>query len=197
MSDLTILCVTNYGAHAAPFLSRLDAIAHDLDAAFVEHDGTDASVIEDVLDVAVASCPDDGWILRLDDDELPNVAMIEWLRDGCYRAAPHWAFTRWHLYPHEKAYIVTPPLYPDLQTRCSIKAYAGGRSEVHQGSPFGTGTIAPAGVAIEHHKFLVRPIEEREALVARYESIRPGAGRDFEAFSLPEKLAELDLQVIA
>src|SRR5690606_10758983 len=82
------------------------------------------------------------------------------------------------------SYIVNPPLWPDLQTRLSVKAKSGGRTRVHAGSPFGTGTVAPC--VLEHHKFLVRPRGEREALVERYERIERGAGLGYSMFSVPE-----------
>ena len=69
-----------------------------------------------------------------------------------------------------------------------MKAKAGGRNRVHAGSPFGTGRRAPC--AIEHHKFLVRPRDEREALLGRYEQIQPGAGKGFAMFSVPELYAD-------
>lgn len=191
--DLTILCVTNYGAHSAPFLSALDGIAEFLGAEYVEHDGSYARCLEHVLDDAVAACPD-GYILRLDDDELPTDEMIGWLAAGRYQQHDHWAFPRLNLYPDAGTYIRTEPLFPDLQTRLSVKAKSGGRAQVHEGSPFGTGEIAP--VAIEHHKFIVRPLQERRALLERYERVWDGAGSGhFAAFSVPEDLADVELVV--
>lgn len=179
---LTVLCVSEYGAHAAPFLSRLEQFADDIDAdCFIEYDGTGFRCLEDILDAAVAEC-DDGYILRLDDDELPTPQMVEWMRDRRFEEADHWAFPRLNLYPDDRHYLAS--IWPDLQTRLSIKAMSGGRTRVHAGSPFGTGRVAP--VAIEHHKFLVRSLAERLALVERYDAILPGAGTGFRVFSVPE-----------
>lgn len=192
MNGLSLLVVTEHGPHAAPFLDRLAGIAAELGAEFVEHDGRGARCLEDVLDDAIAACSD-GWILRLDDDELPSPEMLDWLRAGRFIAGRHWAFPRMHLWPDEHSFITTAPLWPDVQTRLSMKELAGGRSVIHQGSPFGTGKVAP--VAIEHHKFIVRPLEERRALVDRYDAIDAGAGSRFAAFSLPEELADVTLAV--
>ncbi len=182
---LTILCVTDGQPHALPFIDGMEQLAADLDAEFVEYDGTCAGCIERVLDDAVAECPD-GYILRLDDDERPDTAMIDWLAERSYEQHDHWAFPRFNLYPDADTYIVSHNLYPDLQTRLSVKRKAGGRNRIHVGSPFGTGAIAH--VHIEHHKFLVRTLEERYAILEQRELMQPGAGLHFTEFSIPEKL---------
>lgn len=183
MTRLSILCITEHGAHAPPFLTHFEEVSEQLDAALVIHDGRGAGCIENVLDEAVAACPD-GMILRLDDDERMSLEMRDWLEDGDWQEHDHWAFPRHNLWPDEHSHITSHGLYPDLQTRLSVKAKSGGRHTVHQGSPYGTGEVAPC--AIEHWKFLVRPIEERRELVARYESLQPGAGHRFSQFSVPE-----------
>ena len=38
-----------------------------------------------------------------------------------------------------------------------------------------------------HHKFRVKSIEERRAIVERYDNIAAGAGTAFKAFSVPEE----------
>jgi hypothetical protein len=81
--------------------------------------------------------------------------------------------------------LKTPQLWPDAQTRLSIRAKAGGRDVIHSGSPHGGGEMAP--VLIEHHVFLVRSREEREAKVARYDAIAQGAGTSFLPFIVPER----------
>jgi hypothetical protein len=194
VSDLAILCVTNGQPHAPEFLLHHERLTRELGARFiVAIDGSHPpggwpalfahevirvqsnGCIESVLDEAVSACPD-GYILRLDDDEKVTRAMRDWLSDGEYRKADHWAFPRLHLYPDADHYVTTAPLYPDVQTRLSLKRFSGGRARV--------GTVAP--VAIEHHKFLCRPLEDRRRLVERYEALQSGAGADFRVFSLPE-----------
>lgn len=203
MTDLSILCVTKLGKHAEPFLVDMAALAVEVDAelviavdgggslpAYVEECSSRIDVqsngcIESVLDEAIAACGRE-YVLRLDDDETASVELADWLADHRYRDADHWAFPRMHLWPDWSHYITSPPLWPDVQTRLSVKAKAGGRAQIHQGSPYGTGQIA--GPAIEHHKFLVRGLAEREALVEHYESLQPGAGSDhFARFSVPER----------
>lgn len=204
MSDLTILCVSRFGAHARPFIEHLADVANTIDAGFVlaaddvlppwgsglfRHaiPVESRGYIESVLDVAVAACPD-GYVLRMDDDERISDGMLEWL-DACrYHAADHWAFPRMHLWPDERHYITNRPLWPDLQTRLSVKAKAGGRPVIHQGSPHGTGRVAEE-IVIEHHKFLVRDRAERERLLEHYERLQPGAGANFAPFSVPERFA--------
>lgn len=192
MSDLTLLTVTRGEPYAQPFLEAMRELGDDLGAGYVEWDGAGVRCIEDVLDQAVASCPD-GYILRLDDDERVSPQMRYWLLARHYREHDHWAFPRLHLWPTEESYITTDPLYPDLQTRLSAKEKSGGRGQIHVGSPFGTGTVAPC--PIEHWKFLVRDKAERQTLLEHYESITPGAGSYFLPFSLPEAMARLDLAV--
>lgn len=203
--DLTLLCVTQFGDHAGPFVVRLCGVAVELGARMVVGADGDppewlttlpgvtvvplasAGYIESVLDEAIAACPN-GYILRLDDDETISPGMLAWLDAGEYRAAPHWAFLRMHLYPNAEHYILNAPLWPDLQTRLSVKAKAGGRVRVHQGSPHGTGAIAE--VAIEHHKFIARDYDERKALLDHYERLQPGAGSEqFAAHSVVEHYA--------
>lgn len=204
MSDLSILCVTGCGHHSGPFLLHFADLANRLDAQLVlavdnadepaelAHNTTVYPVctdgyIESVLDDAVDACPD-GYVLRLDDDEKANPALIDWLERRAYREADHWAFPRMHLWGDEQHYILNPPLWPDLQTRLSVKAMAGGRDRIHVGSPHGTGRVADC--AIEHHKFLVRDLPEREALLAKYEALQPGAGANFGPFSVPERYGQ-------
>ncbi len=184
MIPLSILCVTEHGEHTPPFLADMEEIAEQIEAAFILYDGRGAGCIENVLDQAIATCPD-GHILRLDDDERCSPAMRDWLEDGAWAEHDHWAFPRLNLWPNQYMHLTSHSLYPDLQTRLSTKHKSGGRQQIHAGSPFGTGYVAPC--AIEHWKFLVRPYEERCELAARYEQIAPGAGSDhYRAFSVPE-----------
>lgn len=133
--------------------------------------------VESVLDEALSHCWGD-YILRLDDDELPSLAMQEWLRRGEFRAHDHWKFARIHLWPDRRSALLTPHLFPDHQTRLSVRAKSGGRYSIHAPSPFGSGVEAP--VAILHLKFLVRTREQREQTAAKWHN---GA---MTAFSLPE-----------
>lgn len=193
MSELTILCVSKGEPYSAPFREDLERLAFLLAAEYVEFDGSQAACVEQVLDEAVASCAE-GYILRIDDDERVSRAMQEWLLLRAYREDEHWSFPRMHLWPTPDSFIDSPPLWPDQQTRLSVKAKSGGRSEVHAGSPFGSGRLAEC--AIEHWKFLVRSYEERMALLTHYEETQPGAGYQFAAFSLPEDVSGLSTRPV-
>jgi hypothetical protein len=199
--NLSILCVTRFERHALPFIADMASLAKDLDAEFVlAADGArpyqslnalgyqpwrvaSTGYVESVLDDALALCQGD-YVLRLDDDERCSAGMRRWLVNGGYLSARHWRFARAHLWRDTRHVLVTPHLWPDVQTRLSLRNMAGGRSAIHSGSPHGGGTDAPC--SIEHHKFLVKSLEERREIIARYDSIQPGAGSQFRAFSCPE-----------
>lgn len=202
MSDLSILCVTRAEPHALSFLRAMRSVAFATGAELVvAADGVDATLvlqsefggrvvtvkskgyIESVLDEAVGACATD-YVLRLDDDEKCSPAMVKWIAAGSYRVADHWKFPRANLWPTADQVAMTPHLWPDVQTRLSVRAKAGGRGVIHAGSPFGGGTEAPC--VIEHHKFLVKTLEERRAIVRRYDAIQRGAGSHFLPFSCPE-----------
>lgn len=138
--------------------------------------------LEAMHDDAVNCCSGE-YVLRLDDDERMNRPMEDWVAAQGFLARDHWKFDRAHLWQDPYHYIADGPLWPDHQTRLSIKAKAGGRGTIHAGSPFGGGYLAPDCV-IEHHVFLVRSRVEREKKLARYNQIHPGAG--WPAFHTPE-----------
>src|SRR5262245_28616358 len=126
--------------------ARFVLVADGDEAARRSHIETAATVysrgfIESVLDQALTYIRS-GYVLRLDDDELPSAGMIRWLEDGEFRRAEHWSFPRVHLFRDRRHALLTHHLYPDHQTRLSIKAKAGGRTMIHCGSPFGYGEIA-------------------------------------------------------
>jgi len=201
---LSILCVTRGDDAVLPFIDRMCRDALDLGAEILVcvdgeptrvllalvgsrqlHRVQSAGYIESVLDEAVAYCRGE-YVLRLDDDERISPALLGWLNGEHYLGADHWAFPRANLWGDSGSVLVNPPLWPDLQTRLSIKPKAGGRYGVHDGSPFGTGRVAPA--VIEHHKYLIKGRAEREAQAARYDALRAGAGTSdpFWPFMVPE-----------
>lgn len=206
--SLTILCVTRVEPCVIGLLRRMYYNSQTIGCEFaIAYDGIEsfkighlanipstrsimvqsAGYIETVLDEAVESCRTN-YILRLDDDESMSSQMVEWLRSMEYESAPHWKFSRAHLFRDDETCIVNPPLWPDHQTRLSTRAMSFGRTLIHCGSPFGGGKLAPDGVSIIHHKFLVKSLEQRQSIVERYDSVSPGSGTCFEAFSLPEKV---------
>ena len=200
-ASLSILCVTKVEPHAERFTLAMYNLAENLAnaecvvaldseviysaavAAHRVHLVRSKGYIESVLDEALGFCTGD-YVLRLDDDESASPAMVAWLKSGEYHSKPHWKFPRANLWGDGEHFIVTPQLWPDVQTRLSRRELAGGRNLIHAGSPHGGGTQAPC--AIEHHKFLVKSLAERREIVRRYDSIQPGAGTSFAAFSVPE-----------
>jgi len=140
--------------------------------------------LESVLDQALQFC-DGQYILRLDDDERASQAMISWLQGEEYKHNPHWKFPRAHLWGDTRRVLLTPQLWPDHQTRMSIRSMAGGRNWIHCGSPHGGG--AATECVIEHHKFLVKNADERWAIAHRYDGIAQGTGTGgMMAFNVPE-----------
>lgn len=213
---LSVLCVTKAEPHAFDFLysltqvaamvrgqlvigadgdeahrSLVEAFTGDVGLALSEVGDVDvvpvrsSGYIESVHDQVLEHCCGD-YVLRIDDDERCSPGMVEWLARGEYRQAPHWKFSRAHLWGDKDTVITNAPLWPDHQTRLSVKAQAGGRTGIHCGSPHGGGRLAP--VYLEHHKFLVKSYAERQAIAARYDRVAAGAGTGvFLPFNLPEE----------
>ncbi len=194
MSDLTILTVTDRPRHADTFLPLLAENAEQIGARFLQWDGKGAGLLEYALDAAVSECAD-GYVMVVADDESLPKETVEWLASGAWEAEDNWCFRRRHLWPDASTFITSRPLYPDLQTRLAVKAKSGGRTHVHAGSPFGRGTVAP--VPIDHHKFLVRTLAERQRILDHYISLDPMAGRPhYRAFSIPEEVPDLQIQLV-
>lgn len=185
MKDLTILCVTKGEAYGLIFRQRMSILAQLLGAEMVFaadscFDTLEANIrdvvvsvksegyIESILDVAVGACSG-RYILRLDDDEAVSPAMERWLQAQTYLTKDHWCFPRFHLFPDVQHSVITPPYFPDWQTRLSTAEKSGGRPKVHAASPFGMGTIACVG--IEHYELLAKTQEERARLAQHYYEI--------------------------
>lgn len=221
MSDqvqLSILCVSKGEPSTLPLLWGLESVASKLHAELLlVADGQLAydrltstfrhsrllinpgirrvhslGYIESVLDEAVTFTTGT-YVLRIDDDESISPPMIDWLQSGVYTSEPNWKFSRAHLCLDTDHYITNPPLWPDHQTRLSLRSLSGGRSSVHSGSPHGGGVLAPA--VINHHKFLVKSLQDRMAILSRYERLQTGAGSNFRIFSVPELETTMQLDV--
>jgi hypothetical protein len=144
--------------------------------------------IESVLDQAV-NCCGGKYIFRIDDDELVSPEMFHWLANDKFTEADHWKFPRAHLWQTSNLYITNAPLWPDHQTRLSVRKKAGARNFIHAGSPYGGGRLAP--VVLEHAKFLVKTRAERQEIADRYDSFGVGLGsHGMTPFNLPEKAYE-------
>ena len=199
MTELSVVMVTKGEKHAWKYIKQAFELSRKIGAEFVlgadhceiaksmadvvvpvESAGYLESVLDDVVMWAMG-----GYVLRLDDDETISASMLGWLKSEYYKACDVWAFPRANLL--EGKAITTPPLWPDLQTRLTTRSKSGGRTQIHQGSPHGTGTVAP--VAILHHKFQVRSFDERLKIAANYESVKPGAGFSptYQPYNLPER----------
>lgn len=211
--SLSILCVTRGEDYALPQIVHMREVADMVGAELVlVQDGDtladwataladkavaikSAGYIESILDAAIAETSGD-YVLRLDDDETcPELA--GWLMKGGHLSADHWSFARKHLW-QDGYYISSAPLYPDLQTRLSVRAKAGGRNTLHVGSPFGAGNTAP--VAIWHHKFRLKSPATRRKIAASYDEVIDGGGTgNWMAFNLPEdyyKSGEMKLEAL-
>lgn len=194
---LSIVTVTRLQPYAPPLLRAMASDAQLIGAEFVIavdggvpegagiiELGADRYVgvrskgyVESVLDEAVAACRG-RYVLRLDDDERCSPGMVAWLVKGAYLERDHWCFPRLHLWPDEKHFLDDTQLWPDFQTRLSVREKSGGRHHIHAMSPFGMGEQAPC--ALEHHKFLVKSYDERRAIAAKWHT------GGMTAFSLPE-----------
>jgi hypothetical protein len=210
---LTVLMVTRGDPHARRFVEYAQHLADRLGCWFLLGCDGEAALeladavacwrlpvssngaIESVLDTCVAACSS-GYVLRLDDDESCSPELADWLVSREWETHDHWAFPRRNLFPDESSFITSDPLWPDCQTRLSVRAKAGGRTAVHAGSPYGTGRVCPH--PIDHHKYIVRDQHERAAIADRYERIQPGAGTGhYRLFSLPEEHPNLEIAVTA
>ena len=204
---LSILCVTNNEyAGTDRFIEHFRELADDIDAELVlglDREKAQAApfrkladtfvdlkastVVEDVMNEAVQHCSGE-YILRLDDDETVSPALRMWLKNKVYLDSfgRLFAFPRVYFYGDEKHVIVNQGIYPDLQTRLGLKPLMFGLNYVHAGNPNGTGVVVP--YAIEHHKLLVRSLEDRQSIAARYETAKSGAGTNpvWSRYNLPE-----------
>lgn len=217
--NLSILCVTKAEDCVLDLLHKLEMDALYLSAEFVlvadgeeahrklTHSGFDRlakgsnipivhskGYIESVLDEAVEYTTRD-YILRIDDDESTSPPMLEWLLSGVWASHDNWTFPRAHLWGDDGHYISNSPLWPDYQTRLSVKAKSGGRLAIHAPSPYGAGEIAP--VPILHHKFLVRSYQDRVRILDGYEHMQEGAGKGFISFSLPESVGVVETKSLS
>ena len=203
MTDLSILIITNGAPHAGPYLAKAGKLSRSLGAEYViAGDGRQgmaaakryadvavqmysAGYMESIYHASVQKCSGD-YILRLDDDEEASPALIAWLSEHRYKDAPLWAFPRCKTWGGVDTFITNHPLWPDLQTRCGVKSQMGGRYNIHDGATHGTGRVAP--VAILHHKFVIKSLEERKRIAANYDAVKSGCGTGatYGYYNLPE-----------
>lgn len=205
---LSILCISKIEYCCVPFILELGILANELEstefvliadgpmafsqAAALDIPNADLKIasiksqgyLESTLNSALAYCEGD-YVLRIDDDECVSLMMRMWLHSNIWLSHDHWEFPRVHMWDNCNSVLMMPQLFPDFQTRLSIKAKAGDRFGVHAGSPFGGGERAPA--VIEHHKFVIKDYETRREIAAVYDNYSPGYGTgNMKPFSLPE-----------
>lgn len=197
---LSILCVTKLEPFAREFLWAMCHLSREIGAEFVvAYDNVTEKAfsqsppcdvwirvrsqgyIESVLSEALAACRGD-YILRLDDDERCSPAMVAWLKSGAWPSQPAWTFATAGLWGDAQSVLMMPELWPQYHVRLTTRALAGGQTQVHQRHPVRDAAIAPA--VIEHHKYIAKSLDERLAIAARYDAIRPGAGK--RCHSVPE-----------
>lgn len=123
---------------------------------------------------------DSDYLFFLDDDERVREPLVNWFVAGHYRAAPAWTFRRAWLWPDVDQYIATESHWPDWQYRLAARPLVTVPTVIHGGWIARNGAkpqVAPS--AIEHHKLIIRTRKERQADMARYDAISPGAGSGF------------------
>jgi hypothetical protein len=141
-----------------------------------------------------AGATDAEWLLRIDDDEMPSAALIDWIeREGIHRREPVMYLScrqAWHGgYSRSEAFYFNhsrpdflmpqPRFFRPVTTRYTNALHTAGIE------PDGAGW-APDTAFFLHFDWLVRDMATRVAKLRRYESQRPGGGQEFAHFSLPE-----------
>lgn len=192
--SLSVFCATRAEPHTPPFLSAMRDVADACHGAFVVvADGAEAvhrveemSVwpdqivpaiqgIHQTMEDAIHRCTDD-YVFCLDDDECCTHALVDWLTEERYRDADLWDVPRAWLYPDAQHHITGRKHWPNYDLRIGRQSIVSVPRVIHGGWLQGTGMRWPAPFAIEHHKLLIRSLEERVETVARYEAIKVGAG---------------------
>jgi hypothetical protein len=140
-----------------------------------------------------------GWVLRLDDDEIPSRALLDALPGLADTSVTHvWLPRRW-LFGSEVTYLDALPWVPDFQLRLSVNDPRLVRFPGIRHVPIEVAGPARYSSAPLYHLDLLRPRVERERKVEAYDSERPGmriAGLAFNhAFYLPE-LRDAPLQPV-
>jgi hypothetical protein len=204
MMTLSILCVTVGEPWAGKYITRMFDLANRLGVELVlglDKEAAQAAgypchrsvnlnsrlIQEEIMDQAVDACPD-GYILRLDSDEVVSPALEKWLASGKYAeiGARVYAFPRVYMWGDERHILTNDGIWPDLQTRLGRKECMYGVNQIHAGNRHGTGQVIP--YALEHHNLLVKDRPMREAIAHKYESVRAGAGTrpEYARYNLPE-----------
>ena len=215
-SSLAVICVTRGpGPRVAALLDTLRPAASEIVVAL--DDRADPDVRADLTAVAdriflypylepvdrplpwlFEQCRTD-WVLSIDDDEIPSVALIEALPTLCAaRDVTHYSLPRRWLFPDLGTYLDDAPWRPDYQLRLvrTDARFIRFSDEFHR-------PIAAAGpgrfleLPLWHVDTIIRSHEQRLEKARRYERTRPGmrvGARALNfAFYVPE--ARVDAQL--
>ena len=140
-----------------------------------------------------------GWLLRLDDDEFPSRALVDWIGARTGSLNQVWQISRRELYREPDGAIVysrAPTRYPSVWREDFLhpqpRFFHAGRvrfiEQVHtcgyEDAKFFD--FAPEQAFIIHCNCLLRTPAERFAKMARYEAIRPGGAFIVADECLPE-----------
>ena len=141
-----------------------------------------------------AGAVDAEWLLRLDDDEMPSAALIDWVeQEGVHRPEPalylssrpawHGGYSRLEAFyfNHSRPDFLMPqPRFfrPD-RIRYTDALHTAGIEMDDPG-------WAPDTAYFLHFDWLLRDLPARLRKLESYEAQRQGGGRDFAAFSIPE-----------
>jgi len=186
---LSIVCVSDATVVTRLFLLEFQMLARMLGAEFVlgahgdrarrfaedydiKHVMVQGSYFEELIDQALDACTGD-YILRVDDDERCSTGMIDWLKTDEWFRRDSWFFSRAHLWPDVQHCIAKQPYFPDFQARLSVARQSRRPVKIHAAHAY-PAYRAPATAFLEHHVFLIRTREERQAITAKYETIRTG-----------------------
>jgi hypothetical protein len=141
------------------------------------------------------------WILRLDDDEVPSVALLEALPELVSDRYPtvHRLDRRW-LYQTPDRYITSFPWSLEYQARLVRNVPSLWRFEgrLHMGGEW-LGEVRMTDLAMYHLVLLTSSIHERRAKRDRYERLVPGLAIEefpMEAMYLPEELEAIDTDLV-
>jgi hypothetical protein len=208
-SSLSVVCMTmGPGPRVAALLDALRPVADEIIVAI--DDRADPDVIADVAAVAdrlvlypyaepvdsplpwlFAQCRGD-WVLSIDDDEIPSLALIDALPELCAdQAVTHYWLPRRWLFPDTGMYLDDWPWRPDYQLRLvrTDSRFTRFSPEFHR-PIVATGAGRYPQLPLWHADPLLRTFEQRLEKAHRYERMRPGmriSGRALNfSFYVPE-----------
>ncbi len=191
--SLSVFCATRAEDHVWPFLLDMVTVARRCGGEFVMvADGavawdrlTNGDFPDDVIPAidgvhrtmerAIQNNTSD-YVLVLDDDERCTAGLVEWLASESYLGTDFWDIPRAWLFRDTKHFITSRKHWPNYDLRVGRRILVSVPTVIHHGWMARAGTSAECAHAIEHHKLLIRSLEDRIALVKHYESIKKDAG---------------------